>query len=194
MNYVVAAYFTENTAYEKEAQGLIESLKKFNLPMDVVGVASQGDWQANAQYKAYFVKQMLIRHFPKDILYVDADAKVRQHPALFDSVDFDVGIAFRENIEMLGGTLYFANKPNVLEVVERWVRGCHLNPQIWDQQVLQHVLKESIQELRLKICTLPPTYCQIFDLMKHVGEPVIEHFQASRRFKQAINEKAKKQF
>jgi hypothetical protein len=33
---------------------------------------------------------------------------------------------------------------------------------------------------RVKVVDLPPTYCQIFDLMADAGEPQIEHFQASR--------------
>ena len=160
--------------------------------MDIVGVSSKGDWQANTQYKAYFIKQMLFRHYPKDILYLDADARVRQYPLLFDSVDFDVGVIYRENVELLSSAMYFANKPGVLELIERWIRGCHIHPQIWDQQVLQHILNES-KDLKLQVCSLPQTYCQIYDLMKGAGEPVIEQFQASRRFKKDIDEKAKKQ-
>lgn len=190
MNYVVTAYYTEKTEYEKEVQHLIESLKKFNLPMDIVGISSKGDWQANTQFKSYFLKQMLFRHFPKDILYVDADARVQQYPLLLETADFDVGVVYRDDIELLGGTLYFANKPNVLELIERWIKGCLVNPQIWEQQVLQHVIKGS-HDLKLKVCSLPPTYCQIFDLMKDAGEPVIEHFQASRRFKKGIDENAR---
>lgn len=187
MKYIITAFYTEGTSYEKEVQHLIESLKSFNLPMDIVGVSSKGNWQANTQYKAYFIKQMLYRHFPKDIVYLDADARVRQYPLLYDTADFDIGVVFRENVELLGSALYFANKANVLELVERWIRGCHFNPEMWDQKVLQHVLNESVKDLRLNVCALPPTYCQIFDLMKNVGEPVIEQFQASRRFKKEID-------
>ena len=186
MHYVVIAYFTRDTPYAEEVKNLINSLEKFNLPMDIVGISSQGNWQANTQYKPYFIKQMLFRHFPKDVLYLDADAIVSQHPLLFDSFQEDIGVVYRNETELLSGTCYFANKPNVMMLIDAWIEGCFKNPNIWDQQVLQFFLQEFSELLKLKIKTLPPTYCQIFDLMKDCGSPVIEQFQASRRFKEGI--------
>lgn len=183
MNYIVVAYYTIDTGYEDEAKKLIASLQEFNLPMDILGIPSQGSWEANTHYKPYFIQQMLVNHYPKDILYVDVDAIVKQYPVLFDAVDFDVGYCLREKQELLGGTLYFANNTKVHALVERWRGACkdHLN--IWDQMILQFILESRSADLRLNLRVLPPTYCQIFDLMKDVGDPVIEHFQASRRLK-----------
>lgn len=181
MGFIVVAFYTENTMYEQEVQHLISSLNKFKLEMDIVAIPTQGSWQENTQFKAYFIKQMLIKHFPKSVLYLDADARVQQYPALFDAVDFDVGVAYRENVELLSSTMFFSNNGKVFELIERWIRGCISNPTVWDQQVFQYLLHEKSQDLRLKIRRLPPTYCQIFDLMKHEGEAVIEQFQASRR-------------
>ena len=53
---------------------------------------------------------------------------------------------------------------------------------VWDQKVLQYIIDQS-EDLHLNIIRLPPTYCQIFDLMQDEGNPVIEQFQASRRLK-----------
>lgn len=188
MRYIVVAYYTKDTGYEEEVKNLIASLEKHNMPMDIVGIPSFGSWQSNTQYKPYFIKQMLIRHYPKDILYLDADARMQQYPALFDHVNFDVGVMYRANTELISATLYFANTPKSFELVERWIKGCFQHPDIWDQQILQYILKERAQDLKLNVCHLPETYCQIFDLMQDVGEPVIEQFQASRRFKKEINE------
>jgi len=30
---------------------------------------------------------------------------------------------------------------------------------------------------------LPPAYSQVFDIMAHLGEPIIEQYQAARRLK-----------
>lgn len=186
MAYIVAAYFTENTGYAEEIKHLEASLKQLDLPMDLVGIPTQGSWQANTHYKAYFIKHMLIRHYPKDILYLDADARVQQYPALFDSVHFDLGIFYWQNKELISSTLYFANNAKTFELVERWIACCFENPDIWDQKVLQYAIQVS-DDLNLKIEKLPPTYCQIFDLMQDVGQPVIEQFQASRRFKKEVD-------
>jgi len=190
MAYIAVGYYTEDTSYAVEIKNLEKSLQHFNIPMDLVPISTQGSWQANTQYKAYFIKQMLIRHYPKDILYLDADAQVQQYPSLFDHVDFDLGVFYWETpthpSELISSTLYFANNAKISELVERWIDCCLNNIHVWDQQVLQYIIEES-KDLALRIHRLPPTYCQIFDLMRDVGKPVIEQFQASRRFKKEID-------
>lgn len=188
MAFVSVAYFTENTSYAEEVQILAASLKRFQLPMDIVGIPTQGSWQANTHYKPYFIKQMMIRHYPNALLYLDADARVQQYPSLFDKAAFDLGLFYWHNQELISSTLYFANNGKTFELVERWIACCFENPDIWDQKVLQYVVQES-KDLALKIEMLPPSYCQIFDLMKNEGEPVIEQFQASRRFKSEVDGK-----
>jgi hypothetical protein len=186
MAYIVVAFYTENTGYQEEIKNLEASLKKHNIPMDLVAIPSQASWQANTHYKPYFIKQMMYRHFPKDILYLDADAVVQQYPVLFDHFKGDVGVFFleRENQdeELVSSTLYFANNQRSLELVERWIACCIEYHTVWDQKVLQHIVYES-GDLNINIVRLPPTYCQIFDLMKDAGQPVIEQFQASRRLR-----------
>jgi hypothetical protein len=186
MSFITVGYFTENTPYEEEIRNLEKTLDHFKIPKDLVGVPSQGSWQSNTQYKAYFIKQMLIRHYPKNILYLDADARVQQYPVLFDQMDADLAVFYWHNKELISSTLYFANNAKTSELIERWITCCFENPNIWDQKVLQYVIQES-KDLNLKIYMLPPSYCQIFDLMQHEGDPVIEQFQASRRFKNIID-------
>jgi hypothetical protein len=197
MAYIVVAYFTENTGYADEIQNLATSLKRFGIPTDLVGIPNQGSWQANTHYKPYFIKQMLIRHYPKDILYLDADARVQQHPALFDHVNFDLGVSYWTNkqestkeflrIELNSSVIYCANNAKIFELIERWIACCFQNPNIWDQRIFQYVIQES-EDLNLRLEKLPPTYCKIFDLMPEVGEAVIEQFQASRRYKSQVDQ------
>lgn len=185
MSCLFVAYYTENTPYEKEIEHLKTSLENFHLPFDLVGICSQGSWQSNTQYKPYFIKQMLTKHYPKNIVYLDADARVQKYPALFKSFTDDIGVFYLEEKELISSTLYFANNAKSFEVVERWISCCFENPEVWDQKILQYVLQQST-DLNLKVTFLPPSYCQIFDLMKEKGDPVIEQFQASRRFKNLI--------
>ena len=44
----------------------------------------------------------------------------------------------------------------------------------------------------IKLFNLPAAYCQIFDLMRSAGEPVIEALQASRVLKKAVDDQAKR--
>ncbi len=182
MAYVICAYYTVNTLYEEDVKKLEASLKKFNLPYELTAIPDLGNHQANVHFKPYFIKQMLNRHFPKDVIYVDADAIVQQPPSFFNTFKGDVGVVYLEKFghELLGGTLYFANNAKAMEIIERWIAYLFEFPLVWDQKVLQYVIEQS-NDLNLNLIHLPPAYCQIFDLMKEFGPPVIEHFQASRR-------------
>lgn len=188
MSYIVVGYYTENTSYAEESKNLVASLEKLQLPYDIVAVPNQGSWQANTQYKPYFLKQMLIKHFPKDLLYLDVDAVVHKHPVYFDHVNFDIGVHYMRSIELISSTVYLRNNSCVSVLVDRWLHGCLKNPEIWDQKVLQAVINQS-RDLPLKVGNLPPEYCKIFDIMAVIKDPVIEQFQASRRFKKEIDGK-----
>ena len=184
MSFIVVAYYTKNTGYEEEVKHLVASLDNHKLKRDISGIESQGDWQANTHFKPYFIKQMLTKHFPSNLLYLDADARVEQHPKLLDSASYDIGVHYKDNKELLGSMLYLRNNGKIFELIERWITCCFAQPQIWDQKILQYVIQES-EDLNLIIEHLPATYCQIFDLMRSAGEPVIQQFQASRRFKKS---------
>lgn len=186
MAYVIVTYYTFNTGYEEEVKNLIESVKNFNLPFDSVGIPDQGSWQLNTQFKGYFIKNMMIKHFPLDIFYLDADARLYRHPTLFDKVNFDIAFHYYKLLELLSGTLYFSNNAKVFELVERWISMMQEFPAEKDQKMLNDTVEQSL-DLNLNIRRLPPEYCKIFDLMGDVKNPVIEHFQASRRFKKRLD-------
>ncbi len=186
MNYIVVAYYTYKTRYAEEVENLIESIEHFKLPMDIQGMESKGSWQKNCIHKPEFIREMIYKHPDNDILYVDADARIQQYPQLLDDVDFDLGICPFEE-ELLGGTLYFANNQKTRDLLDIWIDECHKNLEVWEITTLIRILPECEKKLKIKVHLLPPTYCQIFDLMKHYGDPVIEHFQASRRFRHEIN-------
>lgn len=184
MHYIAVAYYTENSIYAEEVKKLEASLKRHKMDYELVAIRDQSSWHENAHFKPYFIKQMLYRHFPKDVLYIDADAIVQQYPYLFDTFKADLGVVYfkrpHHDEELLGGTLYFANNARTMELVDRWIACCLEYHTVWDQKVLQHIIYET-KDINIKIERLPPNYCQIFDLMQHVGHAVIEHFQASRK-------------
>ena len=189
---VICAYATENTGYTHEARELNNSLRKWGLERDIQTVPNLGTWQANTQYKAIFMKGMLRKHAPKPVVYVDADARFRRYPELFDNFAADFAAHWRKFdnngnrrlLELLSGTLYFANTPRAYEIVDAWIAENKRNPETWDQKTLGAV----VRRLGDGVVDLPPEYCAIFD-GSMAADPVIEHMQASRRLKREVNSK-----
>ncbi len=187
MDYVVVAYYTRDTGYEAEVRNLVASLEQFKLPYDIVGIKNQGSWQRNTHYKPYFIRQMLFKHFPKDIVYVDADAIFKSHPHVFDSFTWDIGFVYHPSSkEVLSGTLYLSNNPEGYRVIETWQRLCYRNQDSVEQALFHLALIEN--KFLLKAMNLPLSYCKIFD-DPTIADPVIEHYQASRRFRNEVDGK-----
>ncbi len=176
--------------YEEEAAGWLESAKEFGLETMLHRVECQGNWCRNAQMKAE-----VILCSPKPCVYVDVDARFRAYPELFDSVEGVFGAHWTMRMmknrrrgpkvnfrELLSGTLYFGEGSESL--IHAWMDKNDQNQGRWDQMNLQDVI-ETCQWPHFE---LPAPYCLIFDRMKHLGPPVIEHFQASRRFRHTIGQ------
>jgi hypothetical protein len=179
MRPVFVSFYTP--AYTGEAAGLVASLELFGLPHDVALVPPLGNWTANCGHKPSFLLSMAEKWPGRPLVWLDADARVRQYPALFDSLDADFACHFKDGRELLSGTLYFAPTAPAAELLRRWEERCRTAPGEWDQRNLQAVVAEGVPGLR--VAELPPQYVQIFDLMAHHGEPVILHRQASRKLK-----------
>lgn len=188
---VIVAHYTLDTGYELEVQNLIRSLMSLGLEFDVEPVKSLGSWRANSNYSIWLVEKMLEKYPDRSILKTDADAVFRQVPEIFTQDDFDYDFAcvwhsfrYKRN-ELLGGTLYFANTKPAKELVQLWKKKCKATPRQRNPELLDAAKKEMGN--RLKVKNLPPRYCKIFDTMRRIRNPVIEHFQASRRFKRIID-------
>jgi hypothetical protein len=183
---IFISYYTKNTGYEEESKRLESSLKKFNLQYDVQPIDSKGSWFENCFYRVIFVKDMLEK-YKSAVIWVDCDAIIQAQPDLFNTLDeYDFACYFKptrgESKELLGGTMFFNFTDNALKLLAAWknrVRYCEVRTRL-DQWYLHHAIADV---LGIRVYELPATYCQIFDSMKDVGTPVIEHFQASRRLK-----------
>lgn len=189
MKPIVVAYFTAGTIYEDHAKNFIRSAKQFNLSYDVTPIKSMGDWYANMQWKPNFVNDMMMKHYPRSVVYVDIDAVFFQYPSLFDELDSDSNVHIGVHVldhskrrrsnhspELLSGTVYLKNTVTSQEIVRKWIKMCSKNPHMWDQVALDKVLKGGSYPHYF----LPEEYCTIFDYMSDVKEPVIKHYQASR--------------
>lgn len=177
----VVSYYTTGTPYEDEVKNLQRSLRAFGLPSAIIGVPSRGSWTANTQIKPEVMLKVMDA-IDGPILWVDADAMFLGYPSLLVDLDAmcDVAVHYRQGHELLAGTIYMANNERSRSLLVAWIEACHNDPGTMDQVILEDVIRTS----EAKVFNLPPTYTAIFDLMPEAGEfPIIEHYQASRRFK-----------
>jgi len=188
---LIISYYTKNTGYEREIARLRKSVRRFGLEYEFVGIESRGSWMANTSYKAEFILKMMNFHPGRDLLFLDADSELVQYPELFD--DFDAEFAVhqfdwsnfpkrRSNAkELSSAVIYLKDCKKARDILKHWIarNEAMRGASVWEQKNLQWV----IENKGYVIQHLPASYCQIFDSMASVGEPVIEQHQASRRLR-----------
>ena len=176
-SYTIVAFYTEHTPYAMEIKGLMQSCATYGIPIITKGYKSRGSWVQNAAIKPEFLLWAL-ENVGGRLVYLDADARLRAKPILFERLDTPLAVHYRRG-ELLTGTIFFDARAKA--TLEQWLALQQQHPTTWDQKVLAQVVGS-------KATPLPPEYCQIFDTMSHHGSPIIEHMQASRRFKKLVNE------
>jgi hypothetical protein len=195
---IITSYYTIDTPYYDVAHTyLMPSINRFQLRSDIRGVQSLGSWQSNTSYKATFILQMLEKH-QEDIVFLDADAEIREYPDLLGNIPAEFKVAFHfldktkwynrqlsEPLELLSGTAFFRYCPEVLALVKIWKENCNRQPGVWEQKILQKTLEEST----IEAFHLPLEYCYIATLPNgnpphvSVSRPVIIHNQVSRQLR-----------
>lgn len=187
---IVISYFTIGTPYEREVDGLRRSCRDLGLEHHIEGVASAGSWERNCAMKARFIREMADR-FDRPVLWVDADAVIRQPPVLTAGAEMDFAVHKAHGWQFASGTVYFNRTPLARKVLDEWVALCDAQPEVWDQIHLDTAWERVAARHPLRTQWLPQTYTKIFDLEMEgrvSGEaPVIEQFQASRRFKRVLS-------
>jgi hypothetical protein len=195
-SFIIVAYYTINTPYEQEANKLKASLDKLKVSYDIVGVENLGNWQANTRFKARFMQDMLDKHKGKNLVYVDSDAVIHQYPTLFDNYPYDIAVRWQDfrwrKNECLSGTIFMANNQATRELCKRW-EGVNVSEgpgaKTFEQWNLGKVIEDMRREGKVKDGNLPPEYTMIFDSMREMYpniNPVIEHFQASRKLRNKV--------
>ena len=192
---IIISYYTLNTPYEQEVQNLIKSIADLNLNSDIVGINNLGSWHDNVKYKAKFILSMIKKYPEKKLLFVDADAVINKPPVLFNNYDCDIAVRWESfnknnNLECLSGTIFIKSNRKTVLLCKRWIAYNAGKPteRTFEQINLGKVITEMRNEKIITDKNLPPEYTMIYDSMRKIykTEPVIEHFQASRRFKNKI--------
>ena len=195
--YRIVTYYTLGTPYEKEIENLIDSIKRFNLPYHIFEVPSRGSWIKNVQINEEIILEAMDIYPDRAIVSLDADAVIQRYPALFETLDCDFAAHYHiwpkgNRKELFCSTMYFKNCSDtrifLLDCLKRYRENPTTRQQPNMMAVFEGRYRTSVPSWRkrLKFTNLPPQYCKIFDLMGEIKYPVIEQFQASRRFKKLI--------
>jgi hypothetical protein len=196
--WVAVSFYTRGTSYEKEVLKLEASLKRFDLPYHFFGCEQFGSWRLNLNCKSAAILEAFKRFPDQDIVFLDADAVVKKHPELFDRLStkrlhnmaahFHIYPQSVPGGSLLSGTLWFRNCPETIELVKLWHKIGLEHPEIRHQHCLRLAIEEWHRVGRkVNVFRMPREYTCIFDYRGNRGaDPVIEHFQASRRLKQEV--------
>lgn len=195
----VVSYYTLKTPYEEEVQNLLSSCAHHRIPTSIEGVDSFGSWELNCAYKPFFLLKKL-EEIKAPLLWVDADGVFVQSPKWIDAFEADLSVRIHADLpidhpsKVISSTIFVSYTPAAITLLKLWVKECQrelLDPkrrlEFWDQIALRDAIKRA--PAQAKIISLPLSYAKIFDHpgdCAEVDEPVIEHFQASRRFKKFI--------
>lgn len=194
---VIISFYTRATPYEEEVQNLIDSCNRFSLEAKIEGIDSFGSWELNCAYKPFFIWKML-EELNRPLLWVDADGVFLKKPSWQESFEGDLAVRFHEELpwdhpsKVITSTVYISPSIQGKEIIRRWIfqtQKSLLDPkrklEFWDQIALRDALDtwEGILE------PLSLSYAKIFDHPSDClreKDPVIEHYQASRRFKKRL--------
>ena len=189
MNWIVVSYYTIGTGYEKEVEFLRESLIKFQITHHIEGIKTRGSWVKNVHYNNELILKAFDMYPGKAIVSLDADAQVERYPALFDTIDCDFGAHLHTwkngREELLCSTMYWQGNDRTKAFLRDALKRHVSYPQETQQPGMFATLKKWGKKIRFQ--SLPPQYARIFDLMEGVKFPVINQYQASRRFRKEVN-------
>ena len=187
----LTSFYTAKTGYAKMAPKFKQSAIDAGIEeMTIDEYPNLKDWHKNTRIKAVIIREHLIglEGLYDAIVFVDIDARFHSYPKLFDELTCDFAAHFRNwrhaRDELLSGTLFFRINKRTRDLVADWIELNRQNPTIWEQKNLQRAFKRAPT---LKHANLPIEYCTIFDDSNRSKiEPVIEHFQASRKLRYEV--------
>lgn len=192
---IVICFYTVGTPYEEEVRGLRNSCRQLGLDHEIRGVPPMGSWERTCAYKARYILSEYKR-LDRPVLWCDADAIIRQLPMLVAGAEPDFAVSKAAGWQFNSATIYFNRTEVAQHLLETWVKRCEEQPEIWDQIHLDSAWEEVTARRPLRTMWLPQSYAKIFDMdwdarLKACGTtattPVIEQYQASRRFKNKVS-------
>lgn len=197
---LIVCYYTQGTPYALDVQGLKESCEKWNLAYQIEPIESFGSWELNCCYKPFFLLSKL-QELQRPLFWIDADAVILKKP--LPLAEFSVDLAVRINASLgfdhpskvISNSIFVNATQEAALLLKSWATICYSGltdparkEEYWDQVGLRDAIFASTHNA--KVVNLPHAYAAIYDHPidnKEILEPIIEHTQASRRYKKLIH-------
>lgn len=200
--WIACCLVTNSTPYEDLfLTTLLPSLRQWNIPYNIEYYKSRGRWLANVALKPHAILNTLTKYPDSNVVCVDADAKFTCYPQLFGTIPEEYDIAlytldwnlwYKNNTnikEKLSGTVWIKNSEKMRNFCSLWYERASKFSE-WEQKSMSRILDERPD---IKIYDLPIQYCYIDTLLPNgekpgiqINDPVICHYQASRKTKRLI--------
>ena len=191
---LVISFYTENSPYQLEVMALIASCQSHGIDAEIEGIPSEGSWERNCAIKPFFIRRKLLEK-KRPVFWVDADAVFKKKPDFSSMSHSD--LAFREmkrfsndrRFRYYAGSVFVNYTERGLEFVDKWCQHCqHKIDKKGDLQFLDQISLVDLIESgeQVKIFSLPIAYAKVFDIDAQEINPeeiVVEHYQASRRYR-----------
>lgn len=182
----VIGFYTDDPLYSSHAKLMQASLQRFGVEPYLEAVNAD-EWQKIIAFKPEFIQRACQKFPDEPVLYIDADAFVHKDIRVdFADIKDDIAVHYFEDKELASGTLFINSTPAARSLIDEWVSKMRQTPELWDQKVLEDLVKEWEGQEKLSVKKLGPEYTYIFDLTpkrysnENLGKPIIEHLQASR--------------
>ncbi|KUO65718.1 MAG: hypothetical protein APF80_12555 [Alphaproteobacteria bacterium BRH_c36] len=179
--YVVSCFYTPN--YLAQVTSLKRSLEAHGINHFLKRYERLGSWESTTRLKPVFLDYCLKKFPDHDVLYLDADAVVRQPLTFFDDIRSDICLLFHPTVlynkhylRISAGTVYCRNTDGGRRFARLWMAQEEKCSALNVDEDMIYMAFGDMQGISITV--LPPEYYKIYD---NPGlDPVIEHFQASR--------------
>ena len=196
--HLITAYTPE---YRDEALALLDTVDAFEIRLHEYPYHSFGDWVRNCQETVAITLRALERFAPEPVIWIDADARMMQYPALFDDLaagNCDIAVHRRMNKDGQGshynsGTIFWQNTDKVRAFINDQMDRLRDYNQMraGHYPYMDYMLRQTEHDLNIYELPLEYSYIEGTEQPEEqipFGRVVILHTQASRRMKKKIRE------
>jgi len=179
-NWIVKAFHTGGP-YQKDADKLLVSAEKFDIPIDIEVIKSTGSWNSNTHHKPLSIMNAMLEHKCKNIIHIDVDTWFMQYPEYFDTFDSDLGAFYwGGGGTWCSGTVIVRNCNAMIDFMTAWDAALRESPKQHGDQVAMGKL--IVASTELDIVKIPAGYINGLAPNLKEGEGVIAHDGARKRY------------
>ena len=192
--------YTEGTIYKDIMDNYLRpSLEKFNLPHHIFSVKDLGHWAVNSRQRPLYIKQAMEMFPGENIVWIDADARILKNPDVLFHIplschlganyllweDHYGRITDKDKVEILDGTSYFQNSPEMLKFMDEWIERSVYDG-VNHRRVLGEMIDERIDD-NLTMFIIPRSYCYVLttpdgsEPVNPLKDPTIIHYNVSTK-------------